>query len=207
MKYLLPCLCLVSLSAWGAPAHFSKGATVSGTFIADHLYGDGSGLSGISGGGGSGDRIVSGSTSMIATSSTGMITVSGTISATGIKLGASTLNSWPVTKCMTSADITLATGTSAFTHGLGSAPTMWWTWIRNTSADAGYSPGDIVSIDGTNGTASGSACGYNLVQNATSTTVVFGNASICIANVKNRSTGAETFVTNAKWVFVVKECI
>jgi hypothetical protein len=52
MKYFLV-LCLLAFPAWAkSPAHFSAGATISGTAAADHFVGDGSGLTGVSGGGG-----------------------------------------------------------------------------------------------------------------------------------------------------------
>lgn len=157
MKYWLPIFALLALPVWAkSPAYFSAGVTVSGTVSATHYLGDGSGLTGISGGGGSADRIVSGSTSVIAVSTTGVVTVS----ASGLSLGSKTVTSWPMTKCATSPDVTLSTTASAFTHGLGATPTMWWVWIRNTSAELGYSLNDVVSVDGTNGTGTGSACGY-----------------------------------------------
>lgn len=75
MKYWLLALLLIVVPAWATPAHFSKGITVSGTAIADHFVGDGSGLTGVSGAGGGGDKIVSGSTSIAAISASSIISV------------------------------------------------------------------------------------------------------------------------------------
>lgn len=147
------------------------------------------------------------SASGVATPTMAGLTVNGTITATTISastmiLGGVSITSWPLTKCATSSDLTIpgSFSSTAFTHGLGVTPTIVSYWLRNTSAELGFTVGETTSpVAGTN---SGSS-GFSIVQNATSTTIIWGVAP----TVLNKSNGTNTAITAAKWVMVVKECI
>lgn len=153
------------------------------------------------------------------------LTASGDITATGRtvtaaivtatagyfgNVSASTLNgnALPFSKCVTSGDLTISQGgRQIFTHSLGATPTFWTTWLRNTTGQLGYVVGDVVGIEASNGTNSVASLGYNIIQNSTSTTIVFGGGAAGAINILQAGSGTQSTITAGDWVFVVRECI
>lgn len=149
------------------------------------------------------------STTLTMTSPSAIISMTG-VSATAYLSNISATNisataGIGITKCVTSGDMTVpaAYALTAFTHNLGRTPTSWNTWLRNTTPEQGYAVGDVVDTTASNGTTTANF-GFNVVQNATSTTVVWGGN---IISILSKGAGAQAKITNGDWVFVVRDCI
>lgn len=179
----------------------ATGETVSGTVSASGIITASQGLTAagdITATGRTGTFGLLNATTLSATQAVNTVAVS----ASSVAIAGVAVTTWPLSKCITSSDLTIpgSFGTVAFTHGLGAAPTMVSYWMRNTSAELGYAIGDVTGPVG--GTNTGSS-GFSIVQNATSTTVIWGVAP----TVLNKANGANTAITAGSWKFVIKECL
>jgi hypothetical protein len=84
-----------------------------------------------------------------------------------------------------------------FTHGLGFQPQHFWYTLTCTTANDGYSVGDIIyglpNIGNSGGTASITFC---LNNGGTTFSVITGASTI---QVNNKSTGTSAAITVADW--------
>lgn len=85
-------------------------------------------------------------------------------------------------------------------HGLGLVPGRAWIQIVNITTEGGYVTGDTLLPQGTLTRSGTSADGFTIWVDATNVNVVLGVSALIIAN---KTTGAATVVTPAKWSITV----
>jgi hypothetical protein len=100
-----------------------------------------------------------------------------------------------------------AAGALTIAHGLGRAPLLTQGFIKNTSAELGYSPGDIVPVplgfSGNSGGSLATSVGVSCVADATNLYVRFGGAAASLP-VVDRSSGYAGTTTDSKWTFFLR---
>ena len=119
-----------------------------------------------------------------------------------VALVKSMVDTFANTPTATSSELTIAaTQQHTFTHGLGSMPSRVGAYLVCKTANAGWAVGDRVPIagSGVSGSSTGIAVGYN----ATDIKVIVGSNGSPV-RVLNRTTGAETIITNSSWRIVVE---
>ena len=103
-----------------------------------------------------------------------------------------------------SPDQTIVTaGSFNLTHNLGQIPTFT-VWLRCTTAEQGYSIGDIVEAPGVQQVGSaGASYGLGVVSTATAFSCRYGSASP-VFYLQHKTTGGPVQATNANWnAFIV----
>lgn len=98
--------------------------------------------------------------------------------------------------------ITLA-GALTIAHGLGRAPLIYQAYLKNLTAEGGYSPGDIVQTPLAAGYNGGGSGGMNAAttMDATNIYVRFGASGF---QVLNKTSGINSILTPANWAFFVR---
>ena len=103
----------------------------------------------------------------------------------------------------TSSDQTITSaGALTIAHGLGVTPTLVAVRLRCTTAEGGYSIGDLLFVPATQASDSTvDTGGVSIVPDATNLNIRFGSrANVWTGTVKN--TGGAFAITNANWVAV-----
>jgi hypothetical protein len=100
-----------------------------------------------------------------------------------------------------------AAGSLTIAHGLGRAPLFVQGFMKNTSAERGYAPGDIAPVAlgaGINngGTVAGSI-GVSYIADATNLYVKFAGSSNTLP-VVDRTDGNLASITDSKWTFFLR---
>lgn len=115
------------------------------------------------------------------------------------------LSAFGFTAYFQSADQTI-TGAGALTiaHGLGRAPVNMQGFLRNTTAENGYSIGDIVPVPLGCTQNVASSYGVTISPDSTNLNVRYGSQATNTIQITNKSTGANTIATNANWNFFVR---
>ncbi len=93
-----------------------------------------------------------------------------------------------------------AAGALSLTHGLGSTPTLISVFLQNVTAEAGYSPGDIVAVNIQGGDVTR---GASIIVNSTSLIIRYASSAATYAGL-NATTGGSTAFTNANWRAIFK---
>ena len=88
-----------------------------------------------------------------------------------------------------------AAGSLAVPHGLGMTPDSVETWLKCTTAEAGYSINDVIPLPSQDITGN-YGCGFT--PDATNLNVRFGSAA-AVFKVLNKTTGAAANITLANW--------
>ncbi len=100
------------------------------------------------------------------------------------------------------ADQTITSaGSLTIAHGLGRNPIGFEGFLKCTTAELGYSIGDITPV-GLN-SPSGGATGAAITSDATNVFVRYGSAANAFG-ILNKTTGAGTAITNGSWSFFVR---
>lgn len=109
------------------------------------------------------------------------------------------------TETFTSAAQTITSaGGLTIAHGLTSVPTLVQLRLRNITADAGYSTGEEVIINGnSNDNGSASNRGQSVWLDATNINIRFGSSATPYV-ILHKTSGAATVLTNARWSLLVK---
>ncbi|MFO0477115.1 MAG: hypothetical protein ACK52K_18400 [Alphaproteobacteria bacterium] len=89
-----------------------------------------------------------------------------------------------------------AGGPLTLPHGLGIRPKTWWLELRCTTAENGYSVGDIYGDR--QHTSSNVSTGVSATLDATNLNVRYGAAAATFT-ILNKTTGADANITNANW--------
>lgn len=92
-------------------------------------------------------------------------------------------------------------GALTIAHGLGRAPIMIQAFIKNTTAEQGYSIGDITPAKAGDVTINN---GYALTWDATNIFVRFGSFATSTMTVTHKTSGVEVQATNTNWSFFVR---
>jgi hypothetical protein len=96
-----------------------------------------------------------------------------------------------------SGDQTITSGGPiTLAHGLGIRPKTWWLELRCTTAENGYSVGDIYGDR--QHTSSNVSTGVSATLDATNLNVRYGAAAATFT-ILNKTTGADANITNANW--------
>jgi hypothetical protein len=102
-----------------------------------------------------------------------------------------------------SADTTIpAVGTrTAFNANIGTQLVDTSAWIRNTTTDAGYTPGEIEP-----GVINSTAPGHNPVSITDRNVLGLVTGATAVFSVPNKTTGAATSITTGNWkMFVIAQ--
>lgn len=95
-------------------------------------------------------------------------------------------------------------GSVVLAHGFGVVPKLVSLELLCITGDLNYSPGDIVPVSmhgsGDGGTGSSNS-GIGLWKDATNVGVRFGSAAMWITN---KTTGASSLLTSARWNLIVR---
>lgn len=118
---------------------------------------------------------------------------------------AATLAAQGFTAYFQSADQTItAAGVLTIAHGLGRIPVMMQGYIRNVTAELGYSIGDIVPVP-LGGTQNAINAGVTVTPDATNLSVRYGSQATTTIQVLNKTTGsAAVLAANANWSFFLR---
>jgi hypothetical protein len=106
-----------------------------------------------------------------------------------------------VTKFTSTAQTITAAGSLTLAHSLGAAPFAVGARLKCTSTEANYSVNDEVAIElGSQAITSGGTAdkGVSVVADTTNLNVRFGAATATFA-IPDKTTGANTAITNSKW--------
>lgn len=98
-----------------------------------------------------------------------------------------------------------AAGSLPLAHGLGTQPKQYMAFLKCATTELNYSVNDEVAINPsiTRDGSGATNCGVSIVPDATNMNIRFGSASNVFTLV-NKSTGAVTDITAAKWNFIVR---
>jgi len=108
-----------------------------------------------------------------------------------------------ITKVFTSANQTITSaGALTIAHGLGVTPTLVSGVLVNTTAQLGFSIGDIV-VAPTFGTDGGVSYGIAITVDATNINIRYGSAAN-VFPINHKTTGGISNITNASWVYIVR---
>lgn len=108
-----------------------------------------------------------------------------------------------------SSEQSIVAGEVSVSHGLGARPELFFTYLRCTTADLGYSIGDEVMVAtsvGDTGTSNGTSnfgvgTGFTPFANATVVGTSVGNSVLLI---NNKSSGGISQITTASWRLVFR---
>lgn len=115
----------------------------------------------------------------------------------------------PVTSFVSSGQTITALAALTLPHGLGSTPTRMTVCLVCQSTDAGYAAGDIVFVSPNfvdfwnSGTSAHLNLGATVSVDATNVYVTFGAGGTGQYGVNNKTTGAWSWITDAKWLLRV----
>lgn len=108
-----------------------------------------------------------------------------------------------ISESYTSSEITISSGgTTTLTHGLSSAPKAIQLILKCITADLNYAVDDEVVI-GAQDTMNSTSSGVSLTQSSSEIYVRFGSANP-VFHLLDKTTGARTGTTNARWKLIVK---
>lgn len=93
-------------------------------------------------------------------------------------------------------------GTLTIAHGLGAVPVVVSTYLVCQVAEAGYSIGDKLLMNGATGVSLTTERGHSIVFDATNFVVRFSDAATCYSII-HKTTGAMAATTNANWKLVI----
>lgn len=106
------------------------------------------------------------------------------------------------TASFTSADQTITSaGALTLAHSLGAAPTLVQVQIKCTTAEQGYSIGDVVIV-GLSDTTNANT-GASIVIDATNLTIRFGSNGGAFP-LLNKTSGGQVAIVNTSWVAIFK---
>lgn len=113
-------------------------------------------------------------------------------------------NSLGISNKFTSTNITISVGGGdAQNHPFGAVPSIVLGYLVCTTADAGYSVGDVVRYDSTNNRNVSGVMMITVWANATQVGVGFGASGGAI-NISNKTTKNDTAINLASWRYVIK---
>lgn len=96
-----------------------------------------------------------------------------------------------------SADQTItSSGSLTLAHGLSAKPKLVQLWLKNTSAEFGYSVDDELLITPHPGSDTNS--GISIVPDGTNLNIRFGNSAVTFNNIHKTSAGGAA-LTNSRW--------
>lgn len=125
---------------------------------------------------------------------------------TGLSMSGTTLNSSAVfSASYTSADQTITSaGSLTLAHSLGGAPTFVQVFLKNVTAQHGYTTGMVVPINQSVSTVAGNnSRGVAVVVDGTNINVRFGSNASAF-DVIDYSSGVGQTITNSNWSFFVR---
>jgi hypothetical protein len=111
---------------------------------------------------------------------------------------------WAASRRFVSAGQTItAAGLITVAHGLGARPAFISAHIECTTADAGYSIGDIVDVALVNNSDAATSRANGVYADATNINVRITNATNAFL-IGNKSTGASAAITNTSWQLFIR---
>jgi hypothetical protein len=125
----------------------------------------------------------------------------GTINATAVYDDGVLLTAGEITESFVSAAQTITnSGTLTMAHSLAAAPDILQVYLRNTTAELGYTTGEELLLGGYQNNANG---GVQVRADGTNIYAVIGSDGIGILRA-NATTGSPTGITNGSWALIFK---
>jgi hypothetical protein len=125
----------------------------------------------------------------------------GTINATAVYDDGALLTAGEITEAFVSAAQTITnSGTLTMAHSLAATPDMMQVYLRNVTAEYGYTEGEELLLGGYQNNANG---GVQVRADGTNIYAVMGSDGIGILRA-NATTGAPTGITNGSWALIFK---
>ena len=94
-------------------------------------------------------------------------------------------------------------GTLTLAHGLGTAPILFQCFLECTTADLGFSVGDVVPVNANLNAAANASYGQSITYDASNIYLRFGGASP-VYQILNKTTGVGEGITIARWRLIVR---
>lgn len=122
----------------------------------------------------------------------------------GVPTWGSPTSGLPFTHSYESSAQTLTPGgLLTLAHSLGTQPKLYMVFLKNATAELGYSIGDELAINQSINDAGAQPRGLSLVPDATNLNIRFGTGSQ-LFYIYRKDTGASALITNANWRLIAR---